>query len=81
MKDTDKVINMYCELKYIKHQAKGFFNDLTLKLVIPNMIIAFILAVTAINYFNDKTLMYFYITLNFSLLCVIYYKAYKYCRK
>ena len=72
---------MYCELKYIKHQAKGFFNDLTLKLIIPSLIISFIFAVIAVNSFNSKNLTYFYIIVNIFALSILYYNAYKYCRK
>lgn len=81
MKDTDKVINMYCELKYIKHQTKGFFNDLRLKIVSPSLIISFIFVVTTNHYFNDEFLKCFYIILNIFALFILYYNAYKYCRK
>ena len=72
---------MYCELKYIKHQVKGFFNGLTLKLIIQSLITYFIFTVTATHYFNDEILMYFYIIVNIFALSILYYNAYKYCRK
>ena len=81
MKDIDKVIKMYCQLKYVKHQYLTLFKTHT-KIEMSLSIISSILICYAIfNIFSDKTIAYIMFVCGLIPFIIFYVKGIKHCRK
>ena len=72
---------MYCEIKYIKYDFIKTIKEITIKILIPSLIIFFIIAYLLINYV-PKNILTIITILFYVILCLHKInKAYKYCKK
>ena len=81
MKNTDKMINMYCELKYIKHVSYKYYKELTVKFLLKPLSTAIILGIPTVYFYKSNGLWMLNISLIIITLILLSIKAYKYCRK